>query len=301
MAISSALGGGTSGGFAHEFSRAIAARGVTLVWLSQKLKDHGNPVSVAALSYWKNGRRVPEGAQSLAAVEDLEQLLQLERDTLSQWLHRSRRVGAIGQPRLPIGRPEWAASIDELVAALECGPSGRIRERAAHLTADVGRNGNVTRVTTRALVQSVFGTVTSFAVANIRDDVMSVLPVPIARGGGSIPRTFLHPSRRLFGFAFEFEEPLAPGETMAIEYALDFPPGYPASRYVGHATRRQQRDCVVWVRFAPDAIPDWIEEVEIADEVENVISRFMKGTSIHADRSPLAPGLLGLQWGYADR
>ena len=66
--------------FADALRAAIDARGVSLVWLRDRLADLDNPVSVAALSYWRSGRRRPDSGESLAAVRAIETVLDLPPD-----------------------------------------------------------------------------------------------------------------------------------------------------------------------------------------------------------------------------
>src|SRR5690606_34148545 len=82
--------------FAEALSAAIRVRGLTLSRLHDRLVARGNPVSMATLSYWRSGARHPEGAQSLAAVTDLEELLDLDRGTLVDRLRPTLRTGPLG-------------------------------------------------------------------------------------------------------------------------------------------------------------------------------------------------------------
>lgn len=90
-----------SGAFAAALRAAISERGVTLARLQSQLKDDGNPVSMATLSYWRSGDRQPEGAQSLSVVEGIEDRLGLHRGHLGSLLLPSARLGPIAPARLP--------------------------------------------------------------------------------------------------------------------------------------------------------------------------------------------------------
>ena len=70
-------------GFAEALRAAIAARGVSLVWLRDRLAYRGSPVSLTTLSYWRSGDRHPEGAGSYAAIREIENLLGLPEDALA--------------------------------------------------------------------------------------------------------------------------------------------------------------------------------------------------------------------------
>lgn len=68
--------------FAEAFSAAVARRGRTLSWIQQRLADSGFKVSVATLSYWQSGRSEPGRRTSLGAIEVLEDVLEVPRDSL---------------------------------------------------------------------------------------------------------------------------------------------------------------------------------------------------------------------------
>ena len=68
---------GSADSFAETLSRAIQRRNLSLERIHTKLARAGTPVSVATLSYWQTGRRVPTRTSSLQAVSELERILAL--------------------------------------------------------------------------------------------------------------------------------------------------------------------------------------------------------------------------------
>lgn len=103
--------------FAVELGRAIEARGLTLQRIQSHLRSRGVSVSVATLSYWRNGRSVPSRSSSLAVISELEAILSVPKGTLldsladrknPQWAWRDERDAAMraalahaGLPRTP--------------------------------------------------------------------------------------------------------------------------------------------------------------------------------------------------------
>ncbi|WP_460797120.1 hypothetical protein [Microbacterium sp. GXF0217] len=54
---------------------------------------------MAALSHWRSGARQPEGAQSLAAIDDIEDILGLDRGQLSRLIRPASRVSRRSEPK----------------------------------------------------------------------------------------------------------------------------------------------------------------------------------------------------------
>lgn len=51
---------GRQAGFANALREATARSGLSLTQIHLRLRDRGNPVSIATLSYWRSGERHPE-------------------------------------------------------------------------------------------------------------------------------------------------------------------------------------------------------------------------------------------------
>ena len=66
--------------------RAVAARGLTLDRLAERLATAGTPVSVSTLSNWQRGRTIPATPSSRRAVNELERILGLPPDALAATL-----------------------------------------------------------------------------------------------------------------------------------------------------------------------------------------------------------------------
>jgi transcriptional regulator with XRE-family HTH domain len=66
--------------------RAVAARGLTLDRLAERLAQVGSPVSVSTLSNWQRGRTIPATPSSRRAVSELERILGVAPDALAATL-----------------------------------------------------------------------------------------------------------------------------------------------------------------------------------------------------------------------
>lgn len=288
--------------FAAELRAAILARGVTLAWLRERLAASGNPVSSATLSYWRSGARRPEGPQSMAAVEEIESLLRLDFGALLSLIGPSLRVGPIGSPQYPLEEARLERAVAETFTALGAPVMDPARDVSTTAVTEVGADGFVISRTTRTLLQSTSGTITSVPYLDLTPGVSTPAPIFDAISGGHVSRRYSHPSGEIHGAMFELERPLGPAQTTMLEWRLEYPPEYPATTETGHGVARRARELVLWTRFHRDALPDWIEEVEETPSATTVTPLLLDdATTIHQVRQGWGPGMMVLRWGYGPR
>lgn len=286
------------GAFAAAFRAAISERGITLARLRSLLVKDGNPVSPATLSYWRSGDRQPEGAQSLAVVEGIEDRLGLDRGHLMSLLGPSSRLGPVAPPRLPFDEERERRETAETLAALHAAPQDALRDLSTHLTVFVGVDGAVERIVMRSLVQATRGTISEIPLIDVAPRETEATSVISDVVGGRIDREYLHPGHLLSGVVIALDDPITTGGTTLFEFAETFPPGYPPRQYAWHATTRAARETVIWVRFHADAVPTWCEEyLETEDDYVST-ARMVRGGTVHAARHGFGPGILGIRWGY---
>lgn len=301
MTSESTSGGRATMPFASALREAVDAQGVTLAGLHRRLTDRGNAVSVTTLSYWRSGARRPEGAQSLAAVADLESLLGLDPGALIDRLGSTLRTGPLGPMAFPFDEDSLEQRVRDTFTAMGAMYPDPTRELSIHAVTDVGPDRRVSRRAMRMIVQSTSGEVAAVPFVEITQGTPTVSPSFSALGGGRIATTHTDPSRTVHGFLFELERPITSPESAVIEWAVDYPPDFPQGDGTGHGVAMQCRELLLWTRFHPDAIPTWIEEVESTPGGEDVTVRMLRGaTSLHALRRGFGPGALTLQWGWDD-
>lgn len=287
--------------FAASFRDAINARGLTLARLHEQLRARGNSVSMATLSYWRSGARRPEGAQSMAALSDIEQLLHLEPGSLTALLGTTNRTGPLGPNQFPLDEQELEQAVKDAFAALGAEYPDTSRELTTHSVTDVDADGNVSYSITRSIVQSTVGTVSSIPFLEMTPGVNTPAPIISAVAGGRIAARYSHPNGEVHGVLFELDVPLTAPSTSMVEWSVEYPPGYPPQRETGHAVARQCRELLVWTRFHPDALPDRIEErAETPAGIKTTELSLEGRNSVHQVRRAFGPGLLGVSWSYAD-
>ena len=159
--------GTRTGAFAAALRAAIAERGITLSRLQKGLAEDGNLVSMATLSYWRSGDRQPEGAQSLSAVEGIEDRLGLVRGHLSSLLGPSTRLGPVAPPRLPFDEERENRETEETLLALRSAPQEALRDLSTHLTVHVGASGAIESNVMRNLVQADQAVITELPLIDV--------------------------------------------------------------------------------------------------------------------------------------
>lgn len=288
--------------FAGALRDAINAKSMTLSRLQEKLRARGNRVSLATLSYWRSGARRPEGVQSLAAVADLEQLLDLDQGSLSGFLGPTNRTGPLGPMRFPIDEQDIERAVREAFEGLGAPYPDTSREVTTHSVTDVDADGNASFSTTRTILQATSGTLSSTPFLALSPGTRTPPPLFSAVSGGRISARYSHPSGEVHGVLFELDVPLVAPRTAVIEWSVAYPPGYPPTRETGHAVDRQCRELLVWTRFHPDALPDWCEErIETPTGATVTEVTLDGGTSVHQVRRAFGPGAIELAWGYGAR
>lgn len=301
MSVPMDLPGAGSDAFAGAFRDAINAKDVTLTRLERQLKARGTKVSLATLSYWRSGARRPEGAQSMAALADIEDLLDLAPGALTALL-RTHRTGPLGPNQFPLDEEELERTVKEVFAALGAEYPDTSRELTTHSVTDVDAAGTVSFCMTRSIVQSTIGTITAIPFLEVTPGVRTPAPTISAAFGGRIAARYSHPNGEVHGVLFELDAPLTAPDTAIVEWSVDYPPDYPPMRETGHAVARQCRELLVWTRFHPDALPDWCEEhVQTPTGISVAPASLGGTTSVHQVRRAFGPGTLELRWGYGPR
>lgn len=287
--------------FHAAFRDAINARGFSLARLHETLRARGNGVSMATLSYWRSGRRRPEGVQSLTALADIEVILGLRSGALTRLLGSTNRTGPVGPNLFPIDEQGLELAVMDAFDAMGAEYPDTSRELTTHSITDVDEHGNVAHCTTRSIIQSTVGTVRSIPFLELTPGEPTPAPIIEAVSGGRIAARYSHPSGEVHGVLFELDMPLTAPDTAIVEWSVDFPPGYPPQRDSGHALAMKCRELLVWTRFHPDAVPDHVEE-RVDTPTGLVTTELDLGgrTSVHQVRRAFGPGALGIAWSYAD-
>jgi hypothetical protein len=287
------------GSFSQVFAAALRASGVSLSWLRRRLVDRGNPVSMATLSYWRSGLRAPEGAASLAAVEDIERLLDLPTGALLAQVTERVRLGALHDPHIPFTEEQITEALNETLHILEAPPLDITREISTHVVGDVDADGYLRRRTARTLLQSVSPSTVEFVTYTLLSAEDPLIRPDMTVHGARMVRDHMHASERVYAYVLQLDQPLSLGVTTMIEVTMEGHGDDTSQPETGAFVVRPIRDLVLWTRFHEDAIPDWLDELERTEDMDEMVYRPLRPqASVHQTRRDFGPGALGIRWGY---
>lgn len=286
--------------FSTLMKEAMLRRGFTLAALHQALRDHGEEISLTALSYWRSGQRRPESPQSFVVLDRLEHVLGFAPGELSEAVRRPARVGRVTPLTMPFDDERIAREVRETMADLSPAPQGTLREVSAHVVAYVDREGNPTRVTTRYFAKATGGVVHAIPLVGIAARETELIPELVDLVGVSVAKFSQHSGGLATGHLLEFDEPVGVGETVVFEVTKVLPLGFPSDRAVWHGLMTRSKALTVWLRFAPGAEPAWCEEYEEAGGEEQTWPLELVNGSAQVARFGFGPAVIGVRWGYED-
>ncbi|QIG43633.1 hypothetical protein G5V58_13475 [Nocardioides anomalus] len=275
---------------------AIQTRGTTLAALRVRLAERGNPVSPATLSYWRSGRRRPEGAASLAAVEDLEQLLDLPRGHLTSRLGPSRRPGPPGR-RADVHEvvADQAALVEQALSDLDLSGPLDLSDEALHIVVEVDAKRCVRHITIRGVWRSLREGAQRLPLLYVNDGPIVAMP-EITVAGGRLGRDLSRPELGLVAIEFILDRPLPVGQETIAEQRTRFLDDLTDTHYE-HYLRKKLADLTLWVRFDPEQLPTTVTSYTVIDDIETAEQLSLDGTT-NASRflRPFGPGRAGIRW-----
>jgi hypothetical protein len=282
--------------FERAFADAIARRGVTLAWLNRRLAERGCPVSVTALSYWRSGRSQPERKTSRDALDEIEQLLGVERGGLSSLIGPSRRPGP--QPA-EVSTEELFASRPGVLPALRAlgfdGLYDELTEELRHITVDIDTSGLAAGVEIRTVMKARRDGARRTPVIVIFDDP-SQAPRFIPGVGCSIGRQTLDHDTGVFATEILVDRALDKGDTCLFELSVMFATPLSDTWY-DHFAARRLAALLIWVRFDPTRLPARVESYKDTDHGTEILPIPLgEGSSAHVLARGFGPGMLGIRW-----
>ncbi|MDL9977778.1 hypothetical protein [Microbacterium candidum] len=290
--------------FASAFSDALSARGVTLTALRHRLEGHGNRVSLAALSYWRSGARVPDLDDRREVIGDIEDVLGLAPGALAELATRRRPPAPLPQPDVRY-RKDWGIDFPALVAeaqgALDTAPSSTFRALSMQQICDVREDGTLERAAVHLLLRCTGERIERFRWSTAAPDGFAVLPSVSAIEGGTLQGIHVSAGNRMVSAAVAPDRPLAQGDTAMLVLTFEYPPGHSAGRLAIVGVSQPARKLGNWVRFSPSGVPDWFVEVEVSPNGQRAEFRGLDApTSIHQTRWNFGPGSISLEWGSGE-
>jgi len=294
-----------TGPFHLALRTAIAARGLALHRVQQRLAQRGIRVGVTSLSYWQQGRRRPERAESLRAVRVLEEVLELPEHSLTRLLgprrHRSGPVGPPVRPYRDLISP--AAAVDGLLAVLS-GPPDTGLHTVAHLERiRIGADRQQLRRDSQHVLRAHRDGIDRYLALYQGDAGCDIGRVTVRAEENCRPgRIRRDPSADLLVAELLLDRRLRTGDTHLLSYGFDDAPApEPSYEYV-RGFNAGAGQYVLQVTFDPAALPVRCHRFaarspgEAPYETEELT---LDGHHcIHLVATDLRPCLLGIRWDW---
>ncbi|WP_426247676.1 helix-turn-helix domain-containing protein [Nocardioides sp. LHG3406-4] len=284
--------------FPMRLSHAIAARGLTLQGISERLATRGIRVSVSTLSYWRSGLRRPERAASLEALDALEDLLGLSSGDLHSRLGPPNRPGP---PRAGLGYEELlGAEVARLFTELGFGPEPRATEVSNHVILDLRPDLSLEQLSWRGLWRAdddgVDRVPQVVIVDTHGDDPDPAVFTPVF--GCRLGRVAAQPHQGRYAAELIFDRTLGRGETTLTEYTVTGLRDVRDTSFDLHLNRRMN-ELVIWVRVDPAAPALRYETYTCVGDEETVTPFDTPGSSGHLVLRGFGPGWCGIRWRIA--
>jgi hypothetical protein len=287
--------------FADALRSAIQASGLSLNRIEHRLRERGQPVSSATLSYWQSGLRQPGRHDSLLVVRALEEVLRLREGSLAALLQpvttRRRR-----RP-YPGARFEalWddAATAAAVQAHKRSGWDADLVRLSQHDRCEVGPDRRIRRTWHRQVLRADTDGPDRWVVV-VRDPPGEPPPQMGALSRCRLGALVHERDTRLLVAELMFDRALSRGDTVVFEYELRYARhgvhSRDGDRYV-RKCRYPVREHVVEVVFSPAAVParcEWYAAP--AGAPERVHELPLSSPYAHAVGIDVPPGRYGIRW-----
>lgn len=296
-----------TGPFHDALRAAIDGSGLTLDRLRDRLARRGIHVSLASLSYWRQGRSRPERPDSLRAVQAIEAILGLPRHSLEALLGpprpRGRWVGRTTASKRYGNLLEPARALAETVDALVGQSDGKLRPRFLDDAAVLDRTGAIRQIRSRQVVRALADDPDRHVAVYCEEpgtdpSAMDFVALENCRVG----RVRRHPTAPVIAAELLFDRTLRAGQTHLFEYKVTVDQGKPTSVY-RRAFRYPSDIYVLSVRFHRGRLPvrcaSYVQQGEDPEQAVAEELTLTAGHLVHTAVNEVAPGVLGIEWEWA--
>lgn len=293
------------GPFDVAFDLVIRHRGLSLESLQRRMATRGAQVSLATLSYWRRGRRRPEGPRSLHAVGVAEGCLGLPADALTNLAARPRERRAEPWPSGLSLASALGAEPTELGSCdgIDLDGNARLAIASVHqratLTADRAERSVRTEMVVTSREDGVDRWVSFFRPQTGGGHQPALLSTHACRPG----RVRRDASSELLAVELRFDYPLRAGETYIFDFDFGYDGAPPETSYLQFGIRAPARQLVLQACFDPAAVPvrcyryhrprDGSPGPEAAHEPELPVGPSLTS---HVAVLDAGPGVYGMVW-----
>jgi transcriptional regulator with XRE-family HTH domain len=298
-----------TGPFDEALRTAVAASGLSLDRIQDRLKRRGSRISVATLSSWQSGRYRPERPASLLVLAELEEVLGVPPKSLSALIGpprpRGRRLAAVTDNRgLAAFTSSGMEDMESALRQVDTRWDEALTRLSTHCRLELDARGRERGMYSRQLLRAEVDGPDRWITGFQRDDP------------GPPPRLRVEPPHRI-GKVIEnpeiglsvaeilFDRPLNRGDIIILEYTHENRSPRPYSTVMQTALHVPVREYLMEVRFDPSALPESCHSFRTAelDADARPQERLLKPDaigSVLAVALSAGPCRLGIRWDWGE-
>ncbi|WP_154402560.1 helix-turn-helix domain-containing protein [Nocardioides speluncae] len=283
---------------------AIAASGLSLEELAERLGKDGQGVSTSSLSAWQSGLSRPVRAASLRALSDLEVVLGVAPGSLAALLteQEPRRRRADDKTR-DAGVWDYREVFDRLLAKMGAvyDDPAEPERLSRHLRVQIAADGSHRRLTVSGLVRGRRQPSTRLFFFSFHGSLPQV-PAVVHTHGLTLNRFRGESDHGITVQEFLLDRPLAHGEVASVGFTIAYPPRF-QSNFISARNRHHYRDIILDVHFDPARLPSrcWAYHQIDPQGEERVLHELdggRDGTAFQLVRLDPGPGTHGIRWEF---
>lgn len=295
-----------TGPFHLALRTALRARGLALHRIQQHLALRGVHIGVTSLSYWQQGHRRPERPESLRAVRELEDILDLPAHSLTRLLGPRQALvdgwaTVVTRPYRDLIAP--ASAVDELLAELP-GPRDTGLHTITHIERiRIGADHQLLRRDSQHALRAHRDGTDRYLAIHQGDPGSDVRRVTVrAEENCRTGRIRRDPASQLIVAELLLDRRMRTGETHLLSYGFDDAPApEPGNEYV-RGFNSGAGQYILQVTFHPDALPvrchRFASRAPGSPPFEREELTLDGHGCVHLVATGLTPCLLGVGWDW---
>ena len=306
------------GPFHQALQIAITNSGLALSRLEYHLEQRGFRVGRSTLSYWQQGRRRPERADSMEALTALEDILHVPSGSLmallgprkprGRWI--SHQTGTVGWADM------WGASEDikRLVVSDSRSNADKFRSMTIMERFEIGADKRMQRLRIQEATRAHEAGADRSVLVHNADPDLDVSRIQLTDlDNCRVGRTRVLEDANFLAYELLFDHSLLEGETYLFGYTVDLSQAYLSSAELAErgiervvatdgqrSLRRATHSYVLEARFDPAALPVrcfHVQSARVGDQQREIAELHLNAHhAAHVAMQNVPPGVHGMRW-----
>ncbi|MFI5767066.1 hypothetical protein ACIA74_00715 [Streptomyces sp. NPDC051658] len=294
-----------TGPFHLALRTALSVRGLPLQRVQHHLAYRGVKVGVTSLSYWQQGARRPQRAESLRAVKALEEVLELPRNSLLRLLGTGSARPEADRPAARSYRSlmESSGTVERLLAAMGSPVDGGLHTVGHHERVRIGPGRELRQRESQHVVRAHRDDIDRYLAVHRGDPGCDPARVTVtARENCRTGRVRWDRGTGVLVAELLFDTRLRAGDTFLFGYGFDDGTGGPCGEYVrGFSFGGGQY--VLQVAFDEAALPVRCRRFAQVSAgasrgARTDLTLTGRHRTVHLVEQGVRPGLVGIDWDW---